>query len=51
MLPKTPRITKGELQALRINKESISKIKTYEDVAKAFRELRNAIGNGKLKCT
>ena len=43
MLPKTPRITKGELQTLRINKESISKIKTYKDVAKAFRELRNAI--------
>ena len=42
-IPKTPRITKGELQALRINKESMSKIKTYEDVAEAFRELRNGI--------
>jgi len=42
-IPKTPRITKGELQALRINKESMSKIKTYEDVAEAFRELRNGV--------
>lgn len=42
-IPKTPRITKGELLALRINKESMSKIKTYEDVAEAFRELRNGV--------
>jgi len=42
-IPKTPRITKSELRALRINKESMSKIKTYEDVAEAFRELRNGI--------
>jgi len=42
-IPKTPRITKGELQALRINKESMSKIKTYEDVAETFRELRNGV--------
>ncbi len=42
-IPKTPRITKGELQALRINNESMSKIKTYEDVTEAFRELRNGI--------
>jgi len=42
-IPKTPRITKGELQALRINKEIIPKIKTYEDVAEAFRELRNGL--------
>jgi hypothetical protein len=42
-IPMTPKISKGELQALRINKESMSKIKTYEDVAEAFRELRNGV--------
>jgi len=42
-IPKTPRITKGELQALRINEEIMLKIKTYEDVAEAFRELRNEV--------
>ncbi|MCK5767173.1 MAG: hypothetical protein KAH35_02205, partial [Candidatus Atribacteria bacterium] len=42
-IPKTPKITKGELQALRIKKESMSKIKTYEDVAEAFREFRNGV--------
>jgi hypothetical protein len=42
-IPKTPRITKGELQALRLNEGTLPKIKTYEEIAESHRELRNGV--------
>ncbi len=48
-IPKTPRITTGELQALRIIKKPMSKIKTYKDIAESHRELRNGIAHFLMK--
>jgi len=48
-IPKTPRITKGELQALRVNEGTLSKIKTYEEIAKSHRELRNGVAHFLMK--
>ena len=42
-IPKTPRITKGELQALRVNGDIFTKVKTYEELAELHRELRNGV--------
>ena len=42
-IPKTPRITKGELQALRVNGDIFNKVKTYEELAELHRELRNGV--------
>lgn len=48
-MPQTPRITKGELQALRLTKGPVSKAKTYEEVAEAHRDLRNGIAHFLMK--
>jgi len=48
-IPKTPRITKDELQALRVNEGNLSKIKTYEEIAELHRELRNGVAHFLMK--
>jgi hypothetical protein len=42
-IPKTPGITKGELQALRVNGDIFTKVKTYKELAELHRELRNGV--------
>lgn len=48
-IPKTPRIIKSELQALRVSEGTLPKIKTYEEVAESHRELRNGIAHFLMK--